>query len=302
MSIDWSNRDGTSFVTGPRNQGQTTFCFGFAATALVESMVRIEHGAWCVRSEGDLFTGLGYYDFLGGNEGVVSPFFEKHGLADPDCLPWSGLQFNYTFPHSCSSDRVGRTVKVPALKEISGVAAQKTWLDTVGPLIATIDVFADFQVFYQSGAGVYQQTGNFPGQGQHVILIIGYDDGINNRCWIAKNSWGTTPAHPQAIFRIGYGEVNIDRYAKFGLQGTNPDPATKRRHHGGGLLVSGNGPLHRNLEFFLLWLQAMCVTGSRNPECRGRGWASSGWGTHSSIVRLLRKCAPRKLPSIGTSR
>jgi hypothetical protein len=211
-------------------------------------MVRIEHGAWCARSEGDMFTGLGYYGFLGGNSGIASDFAAKYGLADPDCLPWSGGEFNYTFPYSASGDRAGRTVKVRGLREVSGVAAQKTWLDTVGPLVASFDVHSDFSAFYSSGSGVYRRTGNFPRLGIHVVLLIGYDDAA--QCWIAKNSHGVRTAHPQAIFRIGFGEVMIDAYAKHGLQGTNPDPATKRRHHAGGLLVSGNGASRRNLEFF----------------------------------------------------
>lgn len=247
MSIDWSNRSGTSFVTGPRNQGGTNFCWGFAVTGLIESMVRIEHGAWCARSEGDVFTGLDFYGFLGGNPPIAGDFVGANGLADPDCMPWSGFELNYTFPASASADRVGRTVRAPALTAVSGLATQKAWLETVGPLVATFDVSADFDAFYAAGSGVYRRAGNLPVRGIHIVLIIGYDD--NQGCWIAKNSWGIRSAHPQAIFRIAFGEVRIDDFEKYGLQRTNPDPATKRRHHAGGLLVSGNGRQRANLEF-----------------------------------------------------
>ena len=47
---------------------------------------------------------------------------------------------------------------------------------------------------------------------------------------------------------IGYGECNIDSYAKLGLVHTNPDPWSKRRLHAGNFFESGNGAEHRNFE------------------------------------------------------
>ncbi|MFI5906969.1 C1 family peptidase [Dactylosporangium sp. NPDC051541] len=247
MSIDWSNYQGNSYVTGPRDQGGSNFCWGFANTGLVESMVRIEHGVWCERSEGDVFTGLNYYSFLGGEPKTSGDFIASNGIADAGCLPWSGRELNYTYPATASADRSGRVVHTPALTSIVGLQAQQTWLDSVGPLIGTFDVYADFDVFWYGGTGVYHNTAPAGLRGQHVVLLIGYDNAT--ACWIAKNSWGTSVAHPDGIFRIGFGEVRIDAFEKYGLQGTNPDPSTKRRHHAGGLVVSGNGGRHANLEF-----------------------------------------------------
>ena len=77
------------------------------------------------------------------------------------------------------------------------------------------------------------------------MLVIGYDDVA--KCWIVKNSWGTKWG--QAGYgRIGYGECDIDKYAKYALKGTNPDPWTKKRMHNGNMIESGNGSLHRNFE------------------------------------------------------
>jgi len=77
------------------------------------------------------------------------------------------------------------------------------------------------------------------------MLVVGYDDALS--CWIIKNSWGTGFG-ANGYCRVAYGECNIDTYAKFGLQATNPDPWTKRRLHNGSMLESGNGALHRNFE------------------------------------------------------
>jgi Papain family cysteine protease len=77
------------------------------------------------------------------------------------------------------------------------------------------------------------------------MLVVGYDDGQN--AWICKNSWGSSWGAGGYVL-VGYGEAQIDTYAKAGLAGLNPDPWTKRRMHNGNLYESGNGALHRNLE------------------------------------------------------
>jgi hypothetical protein len=213
-------------------------------------MVRIQHGAWCVRSEGDIFYGLRYFSFLGGDPTKASDFVAANGIADPDCLPWFGTEGNFTFPESASGDRDGRTVRVPAFTVVNGVQSQKTWLQTTGPIIGTFDVLGDFNAFYSAGMGIYRPSAGAGGPiGVHVVLIVGFDD--NAGCWIAKNSWGPTTAHPNTIFRIAFGVCNIDGYQKFGLAAVNPDPHTKRRHHAGSLFASGNGGTHRNLELIV---------------------------------------------------
>ncbi len=77
------------------------------------------------------------------------------------------------------------------------------------------------------------------------MLVVGYND--TQKYWIVKNSWGAGWGE-NGFGRIGYGECKIDAYTKTGLQGTNPDPWTKRRLHNGCMLESGNGALHRNFE------------------------------------------------------
>src|SRR5262249_52825472 len=157
---------------------------------------------------------------------------------------------NYVFPESAAGDRDGRVVRAPEFQEVSGTTAQKDWLSTIGPITASFDVWSDFKPFYDFGSGVYQPSAGATSTGGiHIVCVVGFDDARS--CWIAKNSWGPTAAHPDAIFRIGYGATNIDQYAKYGLPWVNPDPWTKRRRHAGGLFVSGNGPQNRNLELIV---------------------------------------------------
>ncbi len=243
VSVDWRNRWGWPWITGVRNQGGCNSCWAFASTALLESMVRIEHAVWCTRSEGDVHKGMGAVCANLGNAGAFLDWVKAHGIADPDCFPWTTADIPYT----PTPDRSGRTVRISNYNLVGSVADQKTWLDTVGPLATFFEVWQDFFAY---GSGVYRKQtmiGTTPNTavGGHLMLIVGYDDTAG--CWILKNSWGTGWGESGYV-RIAYGECDIDRYAKYGVRGTNPDPWTKRRLHSGNMIESGNGAAHRNFE------------------------------------------------------
>ena len=108
MSVDWRNRFGRNYVTTATDQGRTNFCWGFATTALVEAMVRIEHNVWCVRSEGDLMKGLDWFAFQGGwHDPHALDFLVNNGLADHDCFPFSDVDAPYVHPYSASAGSCG---------------------------------------------------------------------------------------------------------------------------------------------------------------------------------------------------
>ena len=246
-AVDWRNRWGNAWITTVQDQNPCDNCWAFAATALVETMVRIEHCVWSKRSEGDVRDGwLANYNgnrcTRGGTIQAPFDFFiNANGLADPACWPWQP-EPSTNIPYTPCADRSGRTVKIAGYTNLGAVSDQKTWVDTTGPIIAIFDVYSDF---YAYGTGVYtHQSGTF--QGQHIVLLVGYDD--SQQCWIAKNSWGAGWGGEGGYFQIGYGQVNIDSYGKVGLQNTNPDPLTKRRLHNGTMIESGNGATHRNFE------------------------------------------------------
>jgi hypothetical protein len=259
-TIDWRNRFGWPWITSIRDQNGCEACWCFAAVALVEAMVRIEHCVWPQISEGDVHKGMGAHCCDCGDPANALNWMKDHGAADPGCYPWpvtasgcSGCGGTGGGPYdgvtyTPSPDRSGRTIKIPAFTSIGSVSDQKAWLDNVGPIVTGFTVWQDF---FSVGSGIYHKVNMLnpttPNSiaGGHIMLIVGYDD--LHGCWIVKNSWSTTFGD-HGYCRIGYGETDIDTWAKLGLTGTNPDPWTKRRVHSGALMESGNGANHRNFE------------------------------------------------------
>jgi hypothetical protein len=248
--VDWRNRWGWPWITSVRDQNGCQASWAFAAVALVEAMVRIEHCIWPHLSEGDLHKGMGAVCASAGDSfSALEWIADDHGLADPACFPWSTADL----PWMPTRDRYGRSVRIPGPIHVGTVADQKSWIDTVGPLAAFVEVWTDF---FGYGSGVYEKQ-DIPGnrvEGGHYMLIVGYDD--MQGCWIVKNSWGAAWGE-DGYARIGYGECSIDQHAKIAIVKTDPDPWTKRRHRAGGLLESGYGRLHRNFELFVREGQGM---------------------------------------------
>lgn len=257
--VDWRNRWGWPWITTVRNQGGCESCWCFAAVALVEAMVRIEHCVWPTISEGDVHKGMGRHCCDCGDSGAALDWIKANAAADPGCFPWAQTSASCSgcggtgggpydnIAYTPTPDRSGRSVRIPAYTSIGSVADQKTWLDTVGPIVTWFEVWNDF---FGYGSGVYHKQATVGGQpnavaGGHFMLVVGYDDA--QHCWIVKNSWDTSWGQG-GFGRIGYGETGIDTYAKLGLQNVNPDPWTKRRLHNGTMVESGNGPSHRNFE------------------------------------------------------
>jgi hypothetical protein len=285
--IDWRNRWGWNWITGIRDQDPCEACWAFGATALVEAMVRIEHAVWCVRSEGDVHDGMGAKCGDCGNAGAALDWIKNNGITDPACYGWpapgsrSSSYFNPA-PSSCGSgsmqaphytqctDRSGRTVQIGGYTTIGNVNDQKDWIDRVGPLVVGFDVYNDF--FGYSGTAPYQKSASATYAGGHVMLAVGFDD--HQGAWIVKNSWGPSWGN-NGYCLIKYGQCKIDDYSKIGLQGTNPDPFTKRRLHNGAMYESGDGGDHRNFEMLATIHGAQIVHWWRDNSAAGFPWAKA---------------------------
>jgi Papain family cysteine protease len=240
-SVDWRSRFGWPWLTRIKDQDPCESCWCFSAVGVVEAMTRIEHAVWSLRSEGDVHDGMGTVCASTGWPTNALDWMKSNGVADPGCWPYETTDETYR----PSSDRNGRTVKVADYVTLSNVQDQKDWLNNVGPLSACFDCYDDF-FGYGPNSGVYTKASNTLAGG-HCIVIVGYDDARG--AWLIRNSWGPSWGMSGYCW-FGYGQCNMDAYAKYGVTGANvdPDPWTKRRIHAGNLYESGDGALHRNFE------------------------------------------------------
>jgi hypothetical protein len=248
-SVDWRNRWGWPWLTNVKDQDPCGSCWCFAAVGLVESMTRIEHAIWSLRSEGDVHDGMGYKCAEGGWPSDALDWMKANGVADAGCWPYETTNL----PYKPTPDRSGRTVRLDSYVTLTNFNDQKAWIDLVGPLAACFTCYWDFQA-YGPNSGVYICNPASGIDGGHCILIVGYDD--SKQAWLIRNSWGTSWGMGGYCW-FGYNQAapGLDSNPKYGVPGasTNPDPWTKRRAHNGHLYESGDGPIHRNFE---VWAQA----------------------------------------------
>jgi hypothetical protein len=243
-AVDWRNRFGWPWITRIKDQGPCESCWVFSAVGVVEAMTRIEHTIWSLRSEGDVHDGMGATCGTTGWPTGAFDWMKTNGVADPGCWPYE----TQNLPYNPTADRDGRTVKLSDYVTLSNVDDQKAWIDNVGPLSACFTVYNDF---FGYGSGVYTANTSSGVAGTHCIVIVGYDD--TQQAWLMRNSWGTGWGMAGYCW-FGYGQCNIDAWAKYAVPGANvnPDPWTKRRAHNGVLYESGDGQLNRNFEVWTL--------------------------------------------------
>lgn len=206
--VDWRNRSGINYITTAQDQGVCESCWAFAATALIESMVRIEHGAWSKRSEADVHGGIGATCQSVGNaadtlsyvagideSSANDPEATPPGIADWPCDPYEAADH----PYLHCADRSGRATHISTYQALGSVAEQKRWLDQYGPIIATFVLYADFSSWKPASPdSVYAYDGVSQSTGNHLALLVGYDD--EKQAWIMKNSWGTGWGHEGFVY------------------------------------------------------------------------------------------------------
>ncbi|KAL2272003.1 hypothetical protein VTJ83DRAFT_1374 [Remersonia thermophila] len=258
LAVDWRNRSGLNYITTPQDQGVCNSCWAFATTALIEAMVRIEHGVWTKRSEADVHAGVGAVcadvgnaeNALGWVAGTYGGAQEGEGrapgIADWACEPYQAWDVPDRF--QCA-DRDGRATHIPGFWALGSIEDQKKWLDRHGPIVATFVLYDDFGPWRPKEKGtVYRWDGVSETRGNHLALVVGYDDA--KQAWIIKNSWGRNWGEDGFVY-FGYNEAFIDHWTKYGVANVDPDPWTRRRHQSGCMLQSGNGETHRNFELLL---------------------------------------------------
>ncbi len=209
IRVDWRNRKGRNNVTSVKDQGGCGSCVAFGTTAVLESMILIEHNVNLDLSEAELL-------FCGGGScggwwpsSAVS-YLANNGMAHESCFPYQ----DHNMPCNTCAERNGEAVKVRNNTVIFNVNQRKQYLANVGPMMCVFEVYRDF---FGYSSGVYSHvTGSLAGL--HCVEVVGFDNLLN--CWICKNSWGSGWGDG-GFFRIAYGQCAIDStYPFWGISGT----------------------------------------------------------------------------------
>ena len=130
------------------------------------------------------------------------------GVVTEDCFPYTAqddpcnLCYDYLDKLSTITSW-GWVTQMTADEEAIKIALQS------GPLIASMEVYADF---YNYNNGIYEHTLISQYEGDHCVVLLGYnDDDPNNRYWICKNSWGTNWGE-DGFFNIKMGVCEIGKF------------------------------------------------------------------------------------------
>ncbi|MFT4294812.1 MAG: C1 family peptidase [Micropruina sp.] len=221
---DWRKASGGNYVTSVKDQAGCGSCVAFGVVGVLESMVRI-----AAKQPGlavDLSEAYAYH-CLGATHGAIpcpeGGWWPDEALAAMKAGITDELNYPYTDdaqPCRRGSDWKSRLTKFGGFVRKTSVSSMKTYLSTVGPMVACFTIYEDF--FYYYAGGVYKYNAKTSGDiiGGHCVAIVGYDDA--KKCWIAKNSWGTGWGEA-GYFRIAYGSAGIDA-EMWGINGTISSP------------------------------------------------------------------------------
>ncbi|HPF71390.1 MAG TPA: C1 family peptidase, partial [Candidatus Krumholzibacteria bacterium] len=181
-NIDWRAAGG---VTPVKNQGTCGSCWAFAATAELESFVKIYYGVETDLSEQQVVSCNPYGADCDGGWATAAYFvFQNTGAVLENCEPY----LSASPPAApCLQDSFHKYAWITGYDYIANDVTQIKAALQNGPVCTGIDASPEFEAY---GGGCY----DVPGQTiNHLVLIVGYDDRAcgGAGAWLIKNSWGS---------------------------------------------------------------------------------------------------------------
>lgn len=180
-SLSWRELGG---VTPVKNQGSCGSCWAFAATAELESFVKIYYGLETDLSEQQVVSCNPYGADCDGGWATAAYFvFQTTGAVLENCAPYLAAS-----PPAapCTQDQFLKYAWTTGYDYIANDVEQIKAALQNGPVCTGIDASAEFEAY---SGGCYDVPGQ---QVNHLVLIVGYDDRAcgGQGAWLIKNSWG----------------------------------------------------------------------------------------------------------------
>lgn len=192
-TVDWRTKGA---VTPVKDQGQCGSCWAFSATEAIESYSFLSSGKLVSLSPQQI-TSCDKVDggCNGGNTETAYQYVVKAG----------GIETSATYPYTSGGGNTGVckfnpsqvAVKITGFKSVGrGEANLKAALNN-GPV--SVCLAADAFQSYRSGI-----LRSCPGQVDHCVQAVGYDDSNSPPYWIVRNSWATSWGE-QGYIRVASG-------------------------------------------------------------------------------------------------
>jgi len=195
--FDWTNMNGTNWLTSVKDQGNCGSCWAFAALGVLEAMININSNNPNIdRDLSEQFlvscNGKGW-SCAGGPAGTSVPdWVRQNGVPDEAC-------FTYRASNAACNLRCSDWAsRLKYYKTVTGVTTSSANTDLIkaalrsGPVGTALTMGVLQMRFYKGGDMDDWKTGtNLDLPINHAAVIVGWDDSRNGGSWHWKNSWGT---------------------------------------------------------------------------------------------------------------
>ena len=181
INLSWYDLGG---VTPVKNQGACGSCWAFAATAEMESFIKIYYGKETDLSEQQSISCNPYGSGCNGGWAPASYYvFQNYGSVLENCAPYLAMD-----PPAapCTQDDFLKYGTITGYNSISNDVNQIKAALQYGPVCTAIDASDAFEAY---SGGCFDEKSNTT---NHLVLIVGYDDRSceGQGAWLIKNSWG----------------------------------------------------------------------------------------------------------------
>lgn len=193
-AIDWTNKDGKSYVSAVKNQAQCGSCWAFSTTGAIESRTAISTGTTdddiVTLSEQELIDCSKTYGNKGCEGGLMDRAFQYVEKAGGLC---SEEDYPYTAKNGLLCEAARCSKKYDPITTYSDVRAdsEAALMRAVAEGPVSIAIEADQTTFQHYKAGTILQSACGV-KLDHGVLVVGYGEESGTKFWKVKNSWGET--------------------------------------------------------------------------------------------------------------